>query len=134
LLPGENHWWLKIYKNAVQIVWQCTVVWLVFVSKTIVQQNRIKLLHLSNEKPLEQKRRYSKHPRSSPPVTSCSTRSITVHVDCKASLLIVPLMLQLLLPRVIGTICRHHFFVECILWTLSDNVSKNIYLCSGFFK
>jgi len=42
----------------VQIVWQCTQLWLVVINKTILQQNRLKSSH-HNGNPLKQKRRCS---------------------------------------------------------------------------
>ena len=41
-LPGENPWWLKNYKSYKDLFGS---VWPVVISKTIVQQNRIKSLH-----------------------------------------------------------------------------------------
>jgi len=47
----------KIYTN----FWQCTLLWLVVINKTIEQKNRIKSLH-HNGNPFEQKRRCSNIP------------------------------------------------------------------------
>ena len=47
---------LKLPKE-IQIVWQCTVLWPVVTSKTVMQQNRIKSLLHQNGNPLELNRR-----------------------------------------------------------------------------